>query len=292
VQISRRSLLKGAVAAGGLAALGPRVARADLGLNTNSPVDHIVVVMMENRSFDHLLGWVPGAAGYRVVAPDQRGYSAGARPAQVERYALPALVGDVIAIADALGGHRFHLVGHDWGAAVAWQVAGRHQDRLRSLTILSVPHPKAFGRALSGEDGADQSARSSYIDFFRSDGAAEAFTQNGGEGLRNLYAMTGLTDVEPYVERLLEPGAMQAALNWYRAASLTDVDALGEITMPTMFVWSTEDAALGPDAAHWTEEYVAGPYHFEVLEGIGHWIAESAPDRLNALLVEHLGSAG
>jgi pimeloyl-ACP methyl ester carboxylesterase len=84
-----------------------------------------------------------GAAGYRAVAPDQRGYSAGARPAEVERYAIPALVGDVIAIADELGGHRFHLVGHDWGAAVAWQVAGRHQDRLRSLTVLSVPHPSA-----------------------------------------------------------------------------------------------------------------------------------------------------
>jgi pimeloyl-ACP methyl ester carboxylesterase len=231
------------------------------------------------------------AAGYRAVAPDQRGYSADARPAEVERYAISSLVGDVIAIADELGGHRFHLVGHDWGAAVAWQVAGRHQDRLRSLSILSVPHPSAFGRAITGEDGADQATRSSYVDFFRSDGAAEAFTQNGGEGLRNLFAMTGLTDVEPYVEVLLQPGAMQAALNWYRAASLTDADALGDITMPTMFVWSTDDAALGPDAARWTEEHVAGPYRFEVFEGIGHWIAESEPDRLNALLLEHLAAA-
>jgi pimeloyl-ACP methyl ester carboxylesterase len=232
-----------------------------------------------------------GAAGYRAVAPDQRGYSAGARPAEVEQYAIPSLVGDVIAIADELGGHRFHLVGHDWGAAVAWQVAGRHQDRLRSLTILSVPHPTAFGRALAGEGGADQSSRSSYIDFFRSDGAAEAFTQNGGEGLRNLFAMTGLDDVDPYIEVLMQPGAMQAALNWYRAASLTDADALGDITMPTLFVWSTDDPALGPDAARWTEECVVGPYHFEVFEGIGHWIAESEPDRLNALLLEHIGSA-
>src|SRR5688572_5632939 len=77
-----------------------------------------------------------GAAGYRAVAPDQRGYSAGARPADVERYAIPNLVADVLGIADALGAERFHLVGHDWGAAVAWQVAGRHQARLRSLTIL------------------------------------------------------------------------------------------------------------------------------------------------------------
>ena len=230
-------------------------------------------------------------AGFRAVAPDQRGYSPGARPADVDAYSIPNLVGDVLGIAGTLGIDRFHLVGHDWGAAVAWQVAGRHQDRLRSLTILSVPHPTAFGRALAGEGGADQSTRSSYIDFFRSDGAADAFTADGGTGLRNLFAMTSLEDVDPYVEVLLQPGAMQAALNWYRAASLTDAEGLGPITMPTLFVWSTEDAALGPDAARWTGEYVDGPYRFEVLEGIGHWIAEHAPERLNELLLEHLASA-
>ena len=230
-----------------------------------------------------------GAAGYRAVAPDQRGYSPGARPAEVERYGIPSLVADVLGIADALNAHRFHLVGHDWGAAVAWQVAGRHQDRVRSLTILSVPHPTAFGRARGGESGSDQASRSSYIDFFRSDEAAAAFTQNSGEGLRNMFSMTNLTDdIEPYVETLLQPGAMQGALNWYKAASLTDAEGLGPISMPTLFVWSTEDPALGPEAAHWTEEYVEGPYRFEVFEGVGHWIAESEPEKLNTLLLEHL----
>jgi pimeloyl-ACP methyl ester carboxylesterase len=229
------------------------------------------------------------SAGYRAIAPDQRGYSPGARPAEVERYTIPSLVADVLAIADAVNAHTFHLVGHDWGAAVAWQVAGRHPDRLKSLTILSVPHPMAFGRALQGEGGSDQATRSSYIDFFRSDGAADAFMQNGGDGLRNIFAVSGLSgDVEPYVEVLSQPGAMQAALNWYRAADLTDAEGLGPITMPTMFVWSTEDGALGPDAARWTEQYVEGPYRFEVFEGVGHWIAESEPEKLNALLLEHL----
>ena len=259
------------------------------------PDDGDVVVLLHgfpqtSWSWRHQLDAL-AAAGFRAVAPDQRGYSPGARPAAVDDYAIPHLVADVLGIADAVGAERFHLVGHDWGAAVAWQVAGRHPERVRTLTILSVPHPAAFGRALAGEDGADQATRSSYIDFFRSDGAAEAFTQNGGDGLRNLFAMTGLTDVEPFVEVLLQPGAMQAALNWYRAASLTDAESLGPIGMPTLFVWSTDDAALGPDAARWTEEYVAGPYRFEVLEGIGHWIAETAPDRLNALLLEHLPTA-
>jgi len=259
------------------------------------PDDGDVVVLLHgfpqtSWSWRHQLDAL-AAAGFRAVAPDQRGYSPGARPAAVDDYAIPHLVADVLGIADAVGAERFHLVGHDWGAAVAWQVAGRHPERVRTLTILSVPHPAAFGRALAGEGGADQATRSSYIDFFRSDGAAEAFTQNGGDGLRNLFAMTGLTDVEPFVEVLLQPSAMQAALNWYRAASLTDAESLGPIGMPTLFVWSTDDAALGPDAARWTEEYVAGPYRFEVLEGIGHWIAETAPDRLNALLLEHLPTA-
>jgi pimeloyl-ACP methyl ester carboxylesterase len=233
-----------------------------------------------------------GDAGYRAVAPDQRGYSPGARPAEVERYGTPHLVADVLAIADELGGHMFHLVGHDWGAAVAWQLAGRHQNRLRSLTILSVPHPFAFSRALSGEGGSDQSSRSSYFEFFRSDGAAEQFLADDAAVLRGMYETTGLPadGIETYVEVLQQPGAMQAALNWYRAADLTLVEGLGAITMPTLFVWSTNDPALGREAAEWTAEYVEGPYRFEILDDVGHWIAEEAPDRFDALLLDHLAS--
>jgi pimeloyl-ACP methyl ester carboxylesterase len=233
-----------------------------------------------------------GDAGYRAVAFDQRGYSSEARPAGVERYRIPHFVADVLAVADELGGFEFHLVGHDWGAAVAWQVAGRHQDRLRTLTALSVPHPFAFGRALSGEGGSDQGARSGYMEFFRSEGAADAFLADDAAGLRNLYAMSGLegADVEPYVEVLTQPGAMQAALNWYVAADVSAVEGLGPITVPTLFVWSTEDPALGREGAEWTAEYVEGPYRFEVLEGVSHWIPEEAPDRLNELLLQHLAS--
>jgi pimeloyl-ACP methyl ester carboxylesterase len=233
-----------------------------------------------------------GEAGYRAVAFDQRGYSPEARPADPERYRIPHLVADVLAVADELGGFEFHLVGHDWGAAVAWQVAGRHQDRLRTLTALSVPHPVAFGRALRGEGGSDQGSRSGYMEFFRSVGAADAFLADDAAGLRNIYAMSGLAsaDVEPYVEVLTQPGAMQAALNWYVAADVSAVEGLGPITMPTLFVWSTDDPALGREGAEWTAEYVEGPYRFEVLEGVGHWIPEEAPDRLNALLLEHLRS--
>lgn len=232
-----------------------------------------------------------GDEGYRAVAPDQRGYSPGARPEEVERYRSEVLVADVLALADELGGHRLHLVGHDWGAAVAWQVAGRHPDRLRTLTSLSVPHPFAFSRALGGEGGSDQSERSSYFELFRAEGTAEAMLADDAAGLRNLYGITRLPgDPSPYIEVLCQPGALQAALNWYRAADLTLVEGMGPISMPTLFVWSTDDPALGREAAEWTAEHVEGPYRFEVLDGVSHWIAEEAPDRLNALLLEHLGS--
>ncbi len=238
------------------------------------------------------------AAGYRAVAFDQRGYSPGARPAEKDQYATPILCADAVAVADALGFDTFHLVGHDWGAAIAWQLGGRFAERLRTLTILSVPHPYAFGVALTKDD-SDQKQRSSYIDLFRQVGVAEDLFladagdgKGAGSGLRDLFVKTNLPveESEPYVHLLTQSGAMTGALNWYRAASLVDVNGLGPITTPTMYVWSTEDPALGREGAEATGEFVAGPYQFEILEGIGHWIAEEAPERLNELLLEHLKS--
>jgi len=231
-----------------------------------------------------------GAAGYRALAPDQRGYSPGARPSEVGRYASSALVADVLAIADDVGAFTFHLVGHDWGAAVAWQLAGRHPQRLRTLTILSVPHPRAFTEALA-DPGGDQAARSAYFEVFRSDEAADGFLADRAALLRAVYAPLDPADVEPYVDLLSEPGAMQAALNWYRAADVGLIDGLGPITTPTLFIWSTEDTALGRVGAEATGSHVEGPYRFEVLEGVSHWIAEEVPARTNELLLEHLASS-
>jgi len=231
-----------------------------------------------------------GGAGYRAIAPDQRGYSPRARPTGVDNYRAEHLVADVISMADAIGVDRFHLVGHDWGAAVAWQVAGRHPERLRTLTPVSVPHPKAFADALLGDD---QRQRSSYIDLFRQEGKAEeVLLEDGGNRLREMLSGSGLgDDVEEYVTRLLEPGAMTAALNWYRAVDIGSIDGLGPITTPTMFVWSTGDIALGREGAEATAKHVDGPYRFEVLEGVSHWIPEAAADELNRLLLDHLSSA-
>src|SRR5262249_2494395 len=153
-----------------------------------------------------------------------------------------------------LGFERFHLVGHDWGGAVAWQVGGRHADRLRTLAVVSTPHPRAFGQALvAGEGGAltDQQQRSSYIEVFRAEGTELGMLANEAAGLRLVLVAAGFSEEEaaPYLEALGTPEALGAALNWYRAADLTFIEGLGPVTTPTLYVWSTEDPALGRDAA-------------------------------------------
>ncbi|MGH9301545.1 MAG: alpha/beta fold hydrolase [Acidimicrobiales bacterium] len=230
-------------------------------------------------------------AGFSVLAPDQRGYSPGARPTAVQAYRAVELVGDVIAMADALGWARFDVVGHDWGGAVAWQLAGRHPDRIRTLTVVSTPHPAAFASARGA--GGDQAERSSYMDFFRQEGVAERrLLDDDAAGLRNMYPLTGMVgqDIEEYIEVLGEAGALTAALNWYRAMSAGDGVGLGPITCPTLYVWSNQDVALGREAAEATESCVEGAYKFVELDGVSHWVPEDAPDRLNELLLDHLRS--
>ena len=245
-----------------------------------------------SRSWRHQLAAL-GEAGYRAVAFDQRGYSPGARPDDVALYETSHLVADVLAVADWLGGHTFHLVGHDWGGGIAWQVAGRYPQRLRTLTVLSTPHPLALTKAMRGDGGSDQAQRSSYMEFFRSEGSEDQMLADDAAGLRNIYLLSGMA-AEDAEENLAffqgDPGALKGGLNWYRAASLTLIEGLQPIDTPTLYIWSTEDGALGRDAAEATAAQVTGPYRFEVLDGVNHWVAEQVPDRVNQLLLEHLAS--
>ncbi|MBI1757951.1 MAG: alpha/beta hydrolase [Actinobacteria bacterium] len=227
------------------------------------------------------------AAGYRAVAPDQRGYSPEVRPAEVAAYRMNELVADVLRIADALGWARFDMVGHDWGAAVAWTVADRHPDRLRTLTAVSVPHPRPFAEALRGDP--DQQRRSAYMQMFREAGSAErTLLADGAVALRRmLERAVPQSKLDDYVVRMSEPGAMTAALNWYRATRPEDVMA-GPITIPTLYVWSTGDVGLGPTAALATESWVSAPYRFEMFEDVSHWVPEEAASRLSGELLAHL----
>lgn len=219
------------------------------------------------------------AAGLRVIAPNQRGYSPDARPDAVEDYRFEHLVGDVVGLLDAYGSGPAHLVGHDWGAAVAWQVAGRHPDRIRSLTAVSVPHPAAFGWAL--REDADQQRRSGYIGLLRQEGKAESvLLEDDSRRLRAMFGDGNDPDlVEEHVRLLSEPGALTAAMNWYRAMTRTFGD-LPPIQVPTTYVWSTADPAIGPAAAQRCAEFVDAPYRFVVLDGASHWIPEEQPHAL------------
>ena len=230
-----------------------------------------------------------GSHGYHAVAPDQRGYSPQAQPRGVRPYRLPELVGDVLGMADELGARRFHLVGHDWGGIVAWAVAAAAPQRLESLTVVSTPHPRAYAATLLR---SPQVLRSAYIGFFSLPLVPETVLgAAGGTLLRRMLGVSGLPaeQARRYADEVLERGALGPALSWYRAL-LFSGGLVGKIAVPTLYVWSDRDAALGGAAARATAEQVTGPYRFVVLPGVSHWIPETAPDELNSLLLEHLGA--
>lgn len=225
--------------------------------------------------------------GWRTFTPDQRGYSPEARPSAVKRYAMPELVDDALALLDAAGIQRAHVVGHDWGGAVSWALASRAPTRVCSLTVLSTPHPAAMARALVA---SDQAFRSAYVAAFQVRWLPErVLLAHGGHVLREVLRRSGLDEghVDRYVERQREPGALSAGLSWYRALLSSPRATVGDISVPTLYVWSTGDAALGRAAAEGTGDHVTGPYRFEILEGFSHWLPETVPALVGRLIDAH-----
>jgi pimeloyl-ACP methyl ester carboxylesterase len=231
-------------------------------------------------------------AGYHAVAPDQRGYSPGARPdpADLSNYAFDKLVQDAIDIADAAGAasKRFHLVGHDWGGQVAWGVANAHPERLASLTVLSRPHPLSFRRALQDPNG-DQKHRSRHHGKFLEPETGRLLIEDNARRLRaGLFGQdVSKAAIEDHVSVLGNPQAIEAALAWYRANKGLSGD-FGPIKVPTLYIWGDADATVGPDAARGTAEFVSAAYAMEVLPGVGHFVMDQAPARATALMLAHI----
>jgi pimeloyl-ACP methyl ester carboxylesterase len=227
------------------------------------------------------------AAGFRGVAPDQRGYSVGARPLEIQAYASDLLTADALALMDICGERRFHLVGHDWGGQLAWLIAAENPDRVATLTVLSRPHPAAFTRAMV--EDPEQAKRSQHHKAFREPEAVARLRQDNFKLLRAGLEREGITpeDLDAHFLTLGEPGALEAAINWYRANNIASA-AIPPVSMPTLYIWGTADASVGRRAAELTEQFVSGPYRFVQIEGGGHFLVDQFPDRIAQLMNGHL----
>ena len=256
------------------------------------PADGPVVILLHGFPEQNTM-WQPiipqlTAQGYRCLAPLQRGYSAGARPKRRRDYRVDELVEDIRTLIDASGAQRVHLVGHDWGGAVAWRVAQQFPERLLTVTSMSVPHPGAFQKALLT---SRQGLASWYIYFFQLPRIPEWYLTSR----RGTFTLSGLVEsraelaraqAESEAKALEAPGALTAALNWYRAIPLSALrDAAKKVTVPAMHVWSDGDVALREKGARLTGDYVLGDYRFEVLNG-SHWILDEQPDKMADLLLD------
>lgn len=223
----------------------------------------------------------------RVVAVNQRGYSPGARPDGIAAYSMGGLVADTVAIIDALGG-AVDLAGHDFGGVVGWQVAGRHPERVRTWTSVSTPCQLALNEVLNADPA--QRERFDYIRRFREVGTAEeTLLANDAAGFRAIFGrLADAEEIAEDAEFFSQPGVLTAALNWYRAMSLHDADGLGQVEVPTTFIWGSDDMAFSREAAERTEAYVAAPYRFVALEGAGHWLLEEAADTVAEVIAEQI----
>ena len=225
--------------------------------------------------------------GFRVLVPDQRGYSPQARPAARSAYRLGELVADVIALADAAGVGRFDLVGHDWGAVVGWATAAAHPDRVRSLVALATPHPAALSAALP----RGQAVRSAYIPLFWLPVFPERLLlARGGVGLRTMLRSSGLSRAwcDRYTAAMLEPGALAGALAWYRALPPSGpAPAVGLVQVPTCFVAATRDASVSRAAVPRTGDFVDGPYRLEAVPA-SHWLPEQHAEVVAGLILERV----
>jgi pimeloyl-ACP methyl ester carboxylesterase len=225
-------------------------------------------------------------AGFTVIVPDQRGYGASDKPAEVDAYAIPFLAMDVVAILDALGVARAHVVGHDWGAAVAWATATFAPDRVDHLVAMSVGHPSAFVGA-----GMPQREKSWYMLLFQFRDIAEQWlSQNDWANFREWMHHP---DADAVIGDLERDGSLTPGLNWYRAnipaaSYVAPPLELPPVPAPTMGIWSGGDAHLIEAQMTGSAKHVAGEFRYERIDGAGHFMQWEAPERVNALLRDFL----
>jgi pimeloyl-ACP methyl ester carboxylesterase len=257
----------------------------------SGPAGGVPVVLLHGfpqdaSSFDRVAPLLH-AQGLRTLVPLQRGYAPSARPAHRWNYRSADLVGDVVALVDAIGQPTVHVVGHDWGAAVGWALAGRHPGRISTFTALSVPHPAAFLQALLR---SDQALRSVYMALFQLPLLPEVVLRRT---LHTALTRSGLpvADADRYIASMAGT-ALTGALNWYRGLPLgAGGPSPGRIAVPTTYVWGRRDFALGRSGADRTAAQVSADYRFVELDA-GHWLPETRPEQVAAAIVDRVRTSG
>ena len=223
---------------------------------------------------------------FKVIAPDQRGYSKGARPKKVKDYSIYHLTNDVINIADTFGMDNFHLVGHDWGAAVGWSVSKAFNERLLSYSALSVPHIDAFSDAIQNDK--IQKKKSYYISLFRLRLLPELyFSISNYRNLKNLWSSSSQKEIKDYMSVFSQKNAIRSALNWYRATNLKSENKIGVIEVPTLLIYGENDMAIASKGVDETHKLINAPYTLKKINST-HWLIQDSYEFVYNEILNHL----
>lgn len=226
------------------------------------------------------------ASGFRTFAPNQRGYSLDARPEGRQAYRMQELLQDLDLLIDQIN-QPVHLVGHDWGAIVAWEYAMHYPKKLKNLVVLSVPHPGAFLRALLA---SDQLFKSYYIGLFQLPKLPELLFEKFPKIGLGLLKNSGMTkqQLEIFKTEMLEQGRLSYSLNWYRALPFNArFQRFDPVTVPTLFIGGTQDVAISDAGVKLNQRYVQAPYREVMLEA-NHWLPVQQAAVVSQLILEQI----
>lgn len=229
--------------------------------------------------------------GFYCAAPNLRGYSKEACPKEIEQYSLDKLANDVIGIFKSFNKPNFHLVGHDWGALIGWKLAHDHQDKILSWTGISVPHPQSFGKAMVMDE--EQIKMSQYVKNFQIPHLPEEqIRKDDFKILRKLWEHCPVDQIEDYLKVFSEPNQLTATLNYYRSnykllKSAVKTEILGNIYVPTLFIWGKKDMAIGSTSVDENHQYMKNEYEFLELDS-GHWLLQTKYQELEEAITNHI----
>ncbi len=224
--------------------------------------------------------------GFKVIAPDQRGYSKGARPPKIEDYRVNNLSKDVVDIVDIFGLNKFHLVGHDWGSAVGWTITASQRKRVISYSALSVPHMDAFSSAINNNE--IQIKKSYYINLFKIKYLPELyFKLFNYRNLKKLLSSSDENEIENYIKVFSQKNALKSALNWYRAINLRGSKKIGDIFVPTLMIYGTRDLAIAEKGVDETKRFIKAPYRLKKIDS-SHWLIQDSFDIVSKEIINHI----